>query len=413
MIRFSPHPPGKSFAITFVDDTDQSTRENTEPVYDFLAERGFWGTKTVWPVRAKRSSAFRRELEMPVRGDDPGATLEDPDYTDFIRKLQGLGFEIALHGVAGGNSTRDEILAGLSHYRHVIGHLPSINVFHQTNIENLYCGSQKLDSPLLRSLEQILHRSAYEGHREGAPSFWGDIVKDTFRYVRLPFHTIDDVNTLRVNPSMPFHDPRRPYVQRWFASSDGSDVVRFNRLLSDKNVARLRRQRGVCIVYTHFAKKFARPGKAGYSLDGDFVRTVERVTSDSRAWFPTASKLLERLDSIRSLKLSHVGRRLEIEHQGDRPVDGLVMHVADGMEIRSADGAALERGTGFVVLPLLAPGSVLTLATNRAGNWPTGAAQCTHGISRKERRRIEYCNYRGLIRGTVKDRLYYSTGWSF
>jgi hypothetical protein len=59
MITLSRYPEGKRFALTFVDDTDYSTRENIEPVYDFLGRCGFWGTKTVWASRARRSSSFR------------------------------------------------------------------------------------------------------------------------------------------------------------------------------------------------------------------------------------------------------------------------------------------------------------------------------------------------------------------
>ena len=93
---------------------------------------------------------------------------------------------------------------------------------------------------------------------------------------------------------MPFRDPKRPYVNRWFASSDGGDVVRFNRLLSDVNVRRLARGRCVCIVYSHLANGFARrrSRNGAYELDRDFISTVERVTRDPRAWFGTASSVL-------------------------------------------------------------------------------------------------------------------------
>lgn len=406
MIRFSPHPVGKLCAVTFVDDTDFSTRENTEPVYDLLADHGFWGTKTVWPLRASRNSAFRRDLESAVPSCDTGSTLEDSDYTDFVKKLRDLGFEIALHGVAAGNSTRQEVLFGMGHFRATLGESPSMNVFHQANIENLYCGVHKLDSLLLRSIERVLDRSEYEGHREGSVSFWGDIVRDTFRYVRLPFHTIDEINTLRVNPSMPFEDPRRPYVRRWFASSDGSDVLRFNRLLSEKNVRRLARQRGVCIIYTHFASRFARRGPGGYELDADFVRTVERVTGTPGCWFGTASSVLDRLGSIGALSLFHEGRDLQIGNHSDRALHGVVMRTPADMKIETVDGTALEHGTGCVVMPTIEAGATLRMVTNTAGSQIIRPRVPV--ISRRERRRIEYMNYLGLVRGALRDRMYYS-----
>jgi hypothetical protein len=406
MLQFSPYPIGKLFAITFVDDTDFSTRENTECVYDFLAQHRFWGTKTVWPLRAKRTSAFRASQERSTPEDGTGATLEDPDYAAFIRGLQARGFEIGLHGVAAGNSRRSEIEAGLAHFRAVLGQSPSVNAFHRANLENLYGGIHKLDSPVLRLLERVVDGSRYEGHVEGAASFWGDIAYDTFRYVRLPFHTIDEINTLRVNPSMPFWDPRRPYVHRWFAASDGADVVRFNRLLSETSVCRLARQGGTCIMYTHFAKGFARPGPSGYTLNADFVRTVKRVTSHSAAWFATASQVLDRLAAARMVSLSHEGRRLEVQNCSGRAIDGMVMRVPDGMEVCCANGRTLASGSGTVVLPRLEPERTVILMTNGAGAQTIQARSSE--ISSREHRRIEYWNYVGLIRGWVKDRAHYA-----
>ena len=146
LLRVAPFPAGKDFALTFVDDTDLSTRANTEPVYDFLWQHGVLGTKTVWVARRKRTSAYRRDLEREVDlPDSSGATLEDPDYLEFVRKLADRGYEIALHGVAAGNSYREEIVQGLETFRALIGAYPRINIFHERNIENLYAGRNKLD----------------------------------------------------------------------------------------------------------------------------------------------------------------------------------------------------------------------------------------------------------------------------
>ncbi|MEP7242417.1 MAG: hypothetical protein ABI885_01895 [Gammaproteobacteria bacterium] len=391
--------------MTFVDDTDLSTLENTEPVYTFLAERGFWGTKTVWPLRARRTSAFRLADERDEPDPDSGATLEDPDYAAFIQRLQQAGFEIAMHGVAAGNSRRDEIKAGLAHFRAIVGKTPAMNAFHRTNLENLYCGVHKLDAPLLRLVERLSDHSDYEGHREGTVSFWGDLARETFRYVRLPFHTIDEINTLRVNPSMPFCDPRRPYVRRWFAGSDGADVIRFNRLLSETNVARLVRESGVCVVYTHFAKGFARRCAGVYTLDDDFRRTVERLTSHSDGWFAPASDVLDRLAALKSLWLRHTGRDVIVHNTGTCSVHDVVLRVSAGTEI-SLNGRTMNASSDTVVLPHLSPMETLALTTNRAGRQTIE----TRGpeAARREHRHVEYRNYLGLVRGWYEDRRYYA-----
>jgi hypothetical protein len=405
MIRFSPHPVGKTFAMTFIDDTDLSTRANTEPVYELLAHHHFWGTKTVWPLRAKRNSAFRRDLERETPQPDAGDTLQDADYLEFIKILQTRGFEIALHGVAAGNSRRDEIESGLALFRSTLGVPPSLNVFHQTNLENIYCGRHKLDSRLFRALEFILDRSEYEGHRPGTASYWADIIA-SFRYVRLPFHTIDEIDTLSVCPSMPFHDLRRPLVQRWFAASDGADVVRFTRLLSAENVSRLARQQGVCIVYTHFAKGFARRRAGSYALDTEFERTVERVASHSGSWFATVTEVLDRLAAMRALSMRHDGRRIEITNHGEATAHSIVMHVSPDMTVTGTDGTHLDTAKGLVVLPSLRSGETLTLETNRSG--AQTIAPGSVNISRRDHRRIEYRNYLGLLRGRHRDKKFYA-----
>jgi hypothetical protein len=406
MIRFSPHPVGKTFAMTFIDDTDLSTRENTEPVYDLLAQHRFWGTKTVWPLRAKRNSAFRRDLERDIPQSGAGDTLQDAEYLEFIKDLRTRGFEIALHGVAAGNSRRDEIESGLAFFRDTLGVSPTVNVFHQTNLENLYCGRYKLDSLLFRALEFILDRSEYEGHRPGTPSYWADLVATSFRYVRLPFHTIDEINTLRVCPSMPFHDPRRPQVQRWFAASDGADVVRFNRLLSAENVSRLAGEQGICVIYTHFAKGFARRRGGSRALDSEFTRTVERVASHPGAWFATVSEILDRLAAVRALSMRHEGRRIQIKNHGDSTAHRVVMHVSPGMHVTSTDGTLLETGTGLVVLPSLRPEETLTLQTDQPATETIEPGPVN--ISRRDHRRIEYWNYLGLLRGRCRDKKFYA-----
>ena len=55
---------------------------------------------------------------------------------------------------------------------------------------------------------------------------------------------------------MPYHDPDRPYVNAWFAASEGADVTAFNRCLSEEHQDRLEAEGGACIMYTHFASGF-------------------------------------------------------------------------------------------------------------------------------------------------------------
>ncbi|MGH8016015.1 MAG: hypothetical protein ACREBV_07485, partial [Candidatus Zixiibacteriota bacterium] len=78
-------PHGKDFAFTVFDDTDSATLENVRPVYDLLIECGLKTTKSVWPIKGRRT---------PLCG---GATCEDRDYRDWLLKLKAQGFEIGFH----------------------------------------------------------------------------------------------------------------------------------------------------------------------------------------------------------------------------------------------------------------------------------------------------------------------------
>lgn len=392
-----PWPQGKCFAITFVDDTDYSTRANTEPVYELLQELGILGTKTVWMSAQKRNSAFRRDLERP---HDPaefnGSTMEDDDYREFIQALATRGYEIALHNNAAGNSTRDEIISGLERFRGLFGADPRMNVFHAQNIENIYAGRDKLDSVVFRLLERLKDRSDYQGHVPGSPYFWGDLAQARITYTRLPFHTIQQTNTWRWNPSMPFHDPHRPFINYWFASSDGSNCRRYLRLLASEKVDRLEQERGACVIYTHFAAGFARMREGRYRLDHRFETLARDLARRRNCWFPTASQLLDRLRGCRQIDIRQSGFSLELTNYGG-PVSSLVLAAAPETVLTDDQGRSFAAdGQGLVAIGDLAGDETRRFASNRRAHFHR-PVQTEHLIPRWERRRLEYLNYFGLL----------------
>src|SRR5262249_1061680 len=90
------------------------------------------------------------------------------------------------------------------------------------------------------------------------------------------------INTLKMDPLMPYHDPRRPYVRYWFSASNGSGPVDFCRLISETNQDRLAAEGGGCIVYTHFGNGFQ-------PLPAEFRRLIERP-SPMPGWFVPESQ---------------------------------------------------------------------------------------------------------------------------
>jgi hypothetical protein len=273
-------PDGKRFAFSIVDDTDRSTVENVGPVYDLLFEHGLLTTKTVWPI------AFSK---APLYG---GSTLEDAEYRDWVLALRDRGFEIASHGATDHSSVRADTERALDRFRDVLGHDPRMHVNHRGQVESIYWGEARLDGlPRLgyRLVHALLRRDAqYFGHVEGSPYFWGDLCRDRITYVRN--FTFPDVNTLRQNPLMPYHDRRRPFVRYWFSSSDAPEGDAFCKLLDEESQDRLVSEGGACIVYTHFAYGFTDDGR----VRPRFAELVRRLGA-LPGWFAPASTILDHL----------------------------------------------------------------------------------------------------------------------
>jgi hypothetical protein len=271
------YPDDKAFAFTIVDDADSGTVANLEPVYDLLCELGFRTTKTVW---------VRKGVDPDRFGSD-SQTLEDPAYRKFVLSLQRREFEIGMHMASPGTSRRSETLSAYREFKEILGHYPKVNINHFANAENIYWGADRFDSPLLRALyNQVTAWGHFCGHVEGSEFFWGDVCKKHTKYVRN--FAFRDVNTLKLNPGMPYYDPKRPYVNYWFSSSDGADVDKFKSLVSERNQEKLMRERGCCIVYTHFGKGFVHNGV----LDRNWTRLMTDL-SRRDGWFVPASELLD------------------------------------------------------------------------------------------------------------------------
>jgi len=273
-------PDGKRFAFTVIDDTEGATLENVKPVYDLLGALGMRTTKTIWPL------PFR---EQPRFG---GQTLADRDYRDWILRLRDGGFELASHGATDHSSRREETRRGLDRFREVLGADPRLHVNHFGQAEGLYWGDARLDGfsrAVYRAANSVLRRETrFYGHDARSPYFWGDLCRERIDYVRN--FTFPSVNTLEVNPAMPYHDPRRPYVRFWFSSSEAPTYDSFCALMSEEHQDRLLESGGACIVYTHFAFGFT----DGQRPKGRFAELVERLAG-LPGWFVPASTLLDHL----------------------------------------------------------------------------------------------------------------------
>jgi hypothetical protein len=269
-------PGGTAFAFTVFDDPDAQSYEDGARVYSFLAQHGFRTTRGVWPL-------------APVRTPNSGGeTCGDARYLRHTQELQALGFEIGYHNTTKHSSTRDETVRGLDAFRSYFGVDPSAMANHY-NAEAIYWGAARTTPPY-RHVYTIATlgrtRGVHFGEIEGHPAFWGDLCRERVRYCRNFVYT--DVNTLAACPWMPYHDPLRPFVRAWYASTEGSNVDRFVHSLSEANQDRLEAEGGACIMYTHFGHGYVQNGR----LDRRFEQLMARL-SRKNGWFVPVSTLLD------------------------------------------------------------------------------------------------------------------------
>jgi hypothetical protein len=273
------YPNGAKFAFTILDDTDVATVANVAPVYQLLAGLGLRTTKTVWPVGCPEGS----------RDFSSSETLDDEPYRRFVLELQQRGFEITWHGATMETSERARTVEALGRFKEVFGEFPRIHVNHALNRENVYWGVDRLDNPALRALfgrVTGLRAGHFSGQVPDSPYWWGDLCSEQIVYGRNL--TFNDVDVMQINPTMPYRDPARPLVRRWFSASDAEDANEFVQLLSPAAVSRLERLGGVCIVATHLGKGFVRDGEVDPR-----VRACLQSVASRRGWFPTVGTLLD------------------------------------------------------------------------------------------------------------------------
>jgi hypothetical protein len=162
-------PPGKRFAFSVLDDTDDSTLENVQPVYAMLGDYGLRTTKTVWPMACPEGS----------RNFFAAETLQDKEYLRFVHELAAAGFEVAFHGATMESSRRGRTLEALEFMRSEFGSYPRLSCNHGQNRENIYWGSKRFHTAPLRMLIRVLKRErgeAFDGEQEGSMFFRIDVL---------------------------------------------------------------------------------------------------------------------------------------------------------------------------------------------------------------------------------------------
>jgi len=366
---FSPYPDGKNFAFSITDDADSHQTEKLKPVYDLLTRLGIKSTIAVWsldPVQEdnKTDIVAMSGMEQHFEGD----SLQNTAYREFVVSLIENGHEIGMHTVSGGSDLRETTIRGYEEFKSIIGSYPNINIMHSNNLENIYWGSNVFTNPaghwFFKNIIGTVYSKAqlpFGGEDQDSPYFWGDIVKEKTKYVRM--WGTSEINTLAFNPNMPYHDPSKPYVNYWFSFSDGFMLRYFNDLISDENIQKLVEQRGASIVYTHFAGGFAKKDSSGiYKVDTRFQNQMEKLSKQKDPWFVTTSTLLDRLLLMKKISIADTKEAIYVLNSNESSVRGFTLLTKPLINLYSKDDKIYTANNeGEIIIDEISAGESIVL----------------------------------------------------
>jgi hypothetical protein len=302
------YPGGAKFAFTILDDTDDMTAENGQPIYQLLNKNGIKITKTVWAFDTLP------ENQGPYFA---GETLTSPVYLEWIHDISNQGFEIAFHNAAMGSSLRQDTIKALDFLEEEFGAPIRLHCNHGQNLENLHWGPQRYSSHLLRGLLDGLRWlqsvPKYEGNKSISPYYWSDIADQRLSYIRA--FTFYKLNCSQIAPGRPYINRTKQREVKFFNTADAPDVNAFNALVNKDSLDRLCREGGWCVLSTHLGKGFCRRG----TVNAEFKETIEYLGT-LPGYFVPVSKLLDYVGEQRGRKpMSRLENiRMEYGHIIDR-----------------------------------------------------------------------------------------------
>lgn len=360
VLHVEPYPFGKRFAMTFVDDTDRCTRENISLPYACLRDHGIFITKTVWPLRATRSTGGYAAICQD------GATLEDGPYREFCEQLRDEGFELAMHGASAGDNTRDRTIAAYRRFEEVFGHPPATNVMHGRNRENIYWGRHSIPQRLFAEAIRRLEPLDFAGHQRDSPYYWGDICREKTRYVR-QFEGLEP-DTLRFDPATPYHDPAKPDVNWWFSASYGSGT-RLLDVITAATLDALAARRGASILHMYMFMYSVLQPDGGYRLHPRFRAAAELMSGRPDGWYVPVATLLDRIRAVRGLHAHTEGSEVVLANRSGETIENLALRVPRGVLLREAGTGPELAANAWEQLRVgtLGPGASVRLAANRPG----------------------------------------------
>jgi hypothetical protein len=335
-VIWPPYPYKAGFCVA--DDPDAATFEQTKAVCDFLMSRSFVITKAVWPFRPTEKCGIPPTPSSTLRG----ITLEDSAYLSYCKELHSQGFELCLHGASAGNNVRERTRDA---FDFLTNHIAPSETFicHSKNADNIYWEDKTTSLFPFRTLLRWYSKHSCSGEDRASPYFWGDICASRINQIRL--YKTRCLNTLKRNPSMPYHDPLKPLVNAWFSAT--------KRSLSDcattAALDRLKRENGLTVLY-QYLYRYADPQTV--KLNKKFVQSVDRISSDPEILVRTVSSMMERLRGIQGVFVAFQERSFWLVNVSDVDIDNLQIVSSHPLTVETKEDSIVALGCTLLMKTL-------------------------------------------------------------
>ena len=335
-ILWTPYPYKAGFCIT--DDIDAADFNSIKLVYDFLSEVNFPVTKTAWAFSPEEPCGIPATPSSTLRG----VTLENKDYFRYCKELYKKGFEICLHGASAGNNKRENTKRAIEFFKKHFGN-PDTFICHSRNADNLYWEEKVVTNPLLRLIIKLYSNHNCYGEVPGSEYFWGDICKGTINQVRL-FRT-RSINTLNLNPSMPYYNPKKPYVKGWFSATKRN----ITDCTTDKALTLLKRNNGLTVLY-QYLHRYA--DSKLEKLDNKFKKAVIKLVNDKLILKDTVTSIMKRLRLIHGIFVVYRHNSLWIINSNNENIKNLQLSIPKEYSFYNADDRVKLEGDTIVIAEL-------------------------------------------------------------
>lgn len=347
-ILWTPYPYKAGFCIT--DDIDAADFQSIKLVYDFLSEVKFPITKTAW--------AFSPEEPCGIPATPPstlsGVTLENKDYFKYCKELYKKGFEICLHGASAGNNKRENTRCAIEFFKKNFGN-PDTFICHSRNADNIYWEEKVVTNPLLRFIIKLYSSHKCYGEIPGSEYFWGDICKETINQIRLLRTRSTD--TLALNPSMPYYNPKKPYVKGWFSATKRNIVD----CTKDKALKLLKRDNGLTVLY-QYLHRYADTKLE--KLDNKFKKAIVKLVNDKLILKDTVTNIMRRLRLIHGIFVVYRDKFLWIINTNNKNIKNLQLSISNGDSLYKTNDRVKLEGN-IIVIAELEHNSFVKIQLNR------------------------------------------------